>query len=327
MYRGAFNLEISKKITYPKSIKKLTSFRLDLLKDNLELVSMVIPAIICLILFNYLPMFGVVLAFKEYSYVDGIFGSKWVGFDNFRFFFTSQDALRVTVNTVLYNSTFIVVGMLSAVIVAILLFEISNKRALKIYQTSIILPNFMSWVVVSYITYIILYPSSTGMLNKIIAMIGMEPVSWYSDTKYWPYILTVTNLWKHIGMDCIIYYAALMGTDQELFDAAKIDGANKLQQTWYISIPTIVPVMTILFILAVGGIFGGDFGLFYQISRDIGTLYPVTDIIPTYVFRGLMGGNYAMGTAVGLFQSVVGLIMVLTTNLIVKKMKSETTLF
>ena len=151
-------------------------------------------------------------------------------------------------------------------------------------------------------------------------------MAWYSELKYWPFILTFVNVWKHVGMDSVLYYAALMGVDQELFEAAKIDGANKLQQIRYISLPTIVPVMCILFILAVGGIFGGDFGLFYQIPRDIGTLYPVTDIIPTYVFRGLKSGGYEVGKAVGLFQSFVGLILVLSTNAIVRKINSDNSL-
>lgn len=295
-------------------------------KQNFSLVTMVIPTAVLLLLFNYWPMFGVILAFKDYSYVKGIFGSDWIGFKHFEFFFTSQDAIRVTINTVLYNSAFIIIGMFFAVLTAVLLFEIISRKALKVYQTSMILPNFMSWVVVAYITYILLYPSKIGFLNQILAWFGKDPVAWYSELKYWPFILTFVNVWKHVGMDSVVYYAALMGVDQELFEAAKIDGANKLQQIRYISLPTIAPVMCILFILAVGSIFGGDFGLFYQIPRDIGTLYPVTDIIPTYIFRGLMGGAYEVGTAVGLFQSVVGLILVLSTNVIVRKINSDNSL-
>ena len=295
-------------------------------KNNFELLILTIPALLGFFIFNYLPMFGVVLAFKEYNYRDGIFGSPWIGFENFKFFFESQDAWRVARNTVAYNATFIVVGIFSAVVIALLLYELSNRICIKVYQTAIILPRFLSWVIVSYITYILLNPK-IGVFNQVLVWMGKEPIQWYAETKYWPVILTLTNIWKNVGLDSIIYFAALMGVDQELYEAAKIDGANRVKQIIHISIPSILPVMTILFVLAVGNIFGGDFGLFYQVSRDVGVLYPVTDIIPTYVFRGLTSGSYSMSTAVGLFQSVVGLILVVATNWIVKKIEPENSLF
>ena len=295
-------------------------------KDNAELFALTLPALICFFLFNYLPMFGVVLAFKDYQYDKGIFGSSLVGLKNFEFFFSSQDAWRVTRNTVAYNFVFIVAGIAVALLIALLLYELKSKIGIKTYQTIMILPRFLSWVIVAYISYLFFNPT-LGIFNHVLTAFGQKPIEWYGETKYWPYIIVLTNIWKNMGMDSIIYYAALMGIDQELFEAAKIDGANRLQQTWHISIPSITPVMIILFILAVGGIFNGDFGLFYQITRDVGALYPVTDIIPTYVFRGLKGGEYGMSSAVGLFQSVMGLILVLVTNQIVKKINSENALF
>lgn len=303
--------------------KTLTAHRI---KDNLELSVLVLPAIIFFLIFHYIPIFGIILAFKSYRYDLGIFGSKWIGLDNFKFFFTSQDAWRVTRNTVGYSFLFILTGILSAVIVALLLFELHRKLHVKIYQTIMILPRFLSWVIVSYISYIFLNPVS-GVFNQILSLLGREPVSWYSETVYWPFILLFFNTWKHVGLDCIIYYAALMSIDNELFEAAKIDGANKWQQIRHISLPALVPIITIMGILAVGSIFKGDFGLFYQIPRDVGFLYPVTDIIDTYIYRGLRKGDIGQTTAVGLFQSLVGLILIITTNWIVKKVRPENALF
>lgn len=300
--------------------------RLAKLRDNFELFILTLPAILSLLIFHYWPLAGNVMAFKDYKYAQGIFGSEWIGLKNFEYFFTSQDAMRVTRNTVLYNAAFIVVGILCAVIVALLLYQISSRGAIKAYQTIMILPRFLSWVIVSYIVYILLNPTS-GIFNSILKMFGREGIQWYGTTKPWPFILVFTNLWKHIGLDTIIYYSALLGIDQEQFEAAEVDGASKFKQMTKIAIPSILPVIVIMFILNVGSIFGGDFGLFYQIPRNIGTLYPVTDVIPTYVFRGLQGGDYAASTAVGLFQSAVGFVLVLVTNAIVRKIEPEKAMF
>ena len=300
--------------------------RIAKLRDNFELFILTLPAILLLLIFHYWPLAGNVMAFKDYKYAQGIFGSEWIGLKNFEYFFTSQDAMRVTRNTVLYNAAFIVVGILCAVIVALLLYQISSRGAIKAYQTIMILPRFLSWVIVSYIVYILLNPTS-GIFNSILKMFGREGIQWYGTTKPWPFILVFTNLWKHIGLDTIIYYSALLGIDQEQFEAAEVDGASKFKQMTKIAIPSILPVIVIMFILNVGSIFGGDFGLFYQIPRNIGTLYPVTDVIPTYVFRGLQGGDYAASTAVGLFQSAVGFVLVLVTNAIVRKIEPEKAMF
>ncbi len=301
--------------------------RLKDFRDNAELSVLLVPGIILLTVFAYIPMFGIIIAFKDYRNNLGIFGSKWVGLENFKFFFTSQDAWRIGRNTVGYGLLFIVVGIISAVFVAILLYEIKNRIALKFYQTSMILPHFLSWVIVGYITYILLEPNM-GVLNRMIKALGGEGLQWYSEPKYWVFILPIVNLWKNIGLKCIMYYAALMGIDEQLFEAAEIDGASRFKQIIYITIPSLVPLMTILTILDVGHIIKGDFGLFYTIPRDVGLLYPTTDIIDTYVYRGLRtGDDIGITTAVGLFQSVVGLIMVVGTNLIVKKISPENSLF
>jgi len=293
---------------------------------NIDLTLLMVPGIICYIIWSYLPMFGIIIAFKRFIPTKGILGSDWVGFENFKFFFTSQDATRITINTLSYGIIFMITGIIAAVFVALLLFEITNHRALKIYQSIIILPHFLSWVIVGYISYILLNPQA-GTLNQILGFFKIAQIGWYAEPKYWPYILTLANLWKHIGMSSIVYYAALMGVDAEMFEAATLDGANKWQRRWYILIPSLIPLMIILSILGIGNIFRGDFGLFYQLSRDVGTLYPTTDIIDTYVYRGLRTGDMSITAAVGLIQSFVGVILVVGTNLIVKKIDPDSSLF
>ena len=226
-----------------------------------------------------------------------------------------------------YGILFIVIGLIAAVTIAILLYEVRSRKALKFYQTSMILPHFLSWVIVGYITYILLEPSM-GILNKIIRFFGGEGLQWYSEPKYWIFILPIINVWKTVGLKSIMYYAALMGIDEQLFEAAQIDGAGRFKQILYITIPSLVPLMVTLTILDVGHIIKGDFGLFYTIPRDVGLLYPTTDIIDTYVYRGLRtGSDIGITTAVGLFQSAVGLVMVIATNLVVKKISPENSLF
>lgn len=296
------------------------------IRKNSSMLLLALPALIYFIVFHYLPMFGAVIAFKDYSYVDGILGSRWIGFDNFKFFFMSQDALRITRNTVCYGATFIVMNAVCASAVALLMNEIKSRSAIKTYQTVMLFPNFLSWVVVGYISYILLNPA-LGTFNQILAFFGKDGVDWYSDPKYWPFILTVANTWKGVGMQSIIYYATLLGVDSSLYEAATIDGASRWQQCRYISIPSLSPVIIIMSILAVGNIMRGDMGLFYQLSRDVGALYPTTDVIDTYLYRGLRTGDIGITAAVGLFQSVVGTCMVLLTNAIVKKIDPDQAMF
>ncbi len=295
-------------------------------RQNLSLLFLTVPALLYYFVFAYIPMFGAVIAFKDYKAPKGLLGSAWNGLQNFEFFFTSQDAWRITRNTVGYALLFIAVNLISAVIVALMLNEVRNRKALKFYQTAMILPRFLSWVIVGYISYTILSPSM-GILNQIIEFFGGTSVDWYSSPGYWPYILVITNTWKVIGLNCLMYYAALMGIDNSFYEAAEIDGANKIQQIIHISIPSIKSLMIVLTLLAFGNIFRGDFGLFYIIPRDIGLLYPATDIIDTYVYRGLRIGNLGITAAIGLFQSVVGFFMVVTMNWLVRKIEPDSALF
>lgn len=309
-------------LKYMKTTKRKRSFF-----ETFELTLLALPAILYFLLFHYVPMFGLVIAFKDYRYDLGILGSKWAGFKNFEFFFASEQALRVTRNTVMYGVIFTITGLVAAMIVALLLFQITNKPLMKTYQTAMIIPNFMSWVMGAFIFYIILNPTS-GVLSQVSGFLGLPKINFYSDPGYWPVILTIANLWKHIGLSSIMYYAGLMGIDKELYEAAEIDGAGKIRQTISISIPHLVPLMTILTILAIGNLFRGEFGMFYNVPRNMGMLYSTTDIIDTYIYRGLIQiGDIGMTSAVGFFQSITGLILIIFSNGIARKINPENSLF
>lgn len=295
-------------------------------KVNLEYLLLALPAIVYFTMFRYLPMAGAVLAFKDYRYNLGIFGSPWAGFRNFEFFFTSPDFARLIRNTMGYGFAFMITGLVASVTIALILYEVRVRAAVKFYQTVMILPRFMSWVVVGFVTYL-LFSHSNGVANQILEATGAEPIRWYTQPGYWPSILISVNLWKNIGTSAILYYAALMGVNKELYEAAEIDGAGRLKQTWHISIPALIPLMVVLTILAIQQIVRGDFGLFYQIPRNVGALYATTDVIDTYVFRGLQQGDMAFTAAVGLFQSFAGFILITGTNLIVRRVSPEHALF
>ena len=292
------------------------------IKDNITFFIMLIPAIIVYILFSYMPMFGTLIAFKDYRYADGIFGSDWVGLKNFESFFSSSDAFLTIRNTVLYGVAFIIADVVFGIIIGILVYEVSRRIFTKYYQTTMLLPHFMSWVVVAYVVYAFLDPVN-GVINRAF---GVD-INWYSDPKWWPFFIMIAHVWKGVGMNSIMYYSALMGIDETLYEAASIDGANKWQQTLHITIPELRSIVSILIILGMGKVFKGDFGLFYQIPMDVGALYPVTDIIDTYVFRGLRSGDIGVNTAVCLVQSVVGLVMVLASNAVVRKIDPDSSMF
>ena len=297
----------------------------NIFKQNVAFFLLSLPAIVWVICFNYLPMFGVVIAFKDYNYTDGIFGSPWAGFKYFKYFFSSNDVTVVMRNTLGYNLFYLFLNQLAPLFVALCLYEITRK-SVKIYQTAMILPNFISWVLAAYIGYALL-SQETGIINSIIKSVGGEAIQWYSEPKYWPAILTLFSLWKHTGMSSVLYYASLCAIDANLFEAASIDGANRFKQIIHISIPEILPVVCVLLIMAVGGIMGGDFGLFYQLPRNSGALYSVTDILPTYIYRLLQKGNLSYGSAVGLFQNLVGTVLLLVTNTTIKKISPENSMF
>ncbi len=322
MKRKEVTTQIMKVLAESKTIKK----RKKLTTYEWQMYSLLVIPVLLVFVFSYLPMGGIIIAFKNYKYNLGIFGSEWVGFDNFKFFFVSDAFTRITWNTLYMNFLFIALGHAAAVFTAILLFELKSRNATKVFQTVLITPHFVSWVIASYVVYALLNPY--GVVNTFIKSIGGSAVDWYTQPKYWPVILIICNLWKHIGMNSVMYYAGLMGMDSTLFEAAEVDGANKIHIIRYIILPLLVPMMTILIILAIGGIFNADFGLFYNVPRNVGLLYKTTDVIDTYIFRAMRElGDMGMSSAVGLLQSVVGFIMVMTTNAISKKINPDNALF
>jgi len=291
-------------------------------KRNLELFWLCVPALLVLLIFNYLPMGGIVLAFKNFKPLKGVFGSDWVGFKNFEFFISSLQFWKVTRNTLLYNAMFIVLTPMLAVSFAILLSEMNKGTYVKIYQTIFFLPYFLSWVIVSIMLYAFL-KTENGFINTILISAGMDPVKWYIRADLWPYIIVFMGLWKSVGYNTVIYYAGLMGIDPALYEAASIDGASRFQRIFRITIPMLTPIIVILMILGVGKIFFADFGLFYTLPMQNGLLLPTTDVINYYTYRILIEvHDIGMGSAIGLFQSVLGLILVLTSTWLAKKIGS-----
>lgn len=289
---------------------------------------MALPGFIYLIINNYLPMFGIVIAFKKLDFRKGILKSPWNGIENFRYLFATADAWVITRNTVLYSIAFFVVGTATAILLAILINEIYQRKAKKLYQSLILLPYMMSWVIVGYLGYAYL-AAETGMINKgILEPLGMEGVVWYQEKKYWPFILVFVSVWKSVGYSMIIYLSSIVGISTDYFEAARIDGASKWQQIKHITLPLLKPTVITLFILAMGGIFRSDFGLFYQMPRNNGTLYPVTRTLDVYVYQALMqNADYGMSSAASVYQSVVGFILIVAANKLVKKYESNSALF
>jgi putative aldouronate transport system permease protein len=301
-------------------------------KDHIALLTMLLPGSIFLIIFAYLPMPGVLIAFKNLrlhgrSLFENFFKSDWVGFNNFRFIFNTPDAFNMTRNTVGYNLLFIVLGLVVAVAIAIGITEISNRRTAKLYQTLYFLPFFLSWVVVSYLAYALLN-YEYGVLNNLLRSLNLQSIEWYMQSKYWPFIFVIANLWKYAGQGSIIYTATIVGMDSSLFEAAAIDGANRLKQIWYITLPLLKPIMILLTILAMGRVFYADFGLFFLLTRNAGQLRNVSMVIDVYVYNGLASGTVNMGmvAAVALYQSVVGFILILSANWVVSKISPDNTL-
>lgn len=298
-----------------------------------QLYSLCLIPILLVLVFSYFPMVGIVLAFKNYKFNLGIFKSPWVGLSNFDFFFKSNVFGQLVRNTLFNNFLFILFGTIASLFVAILLFELRSRNATKIFQTVMITPHFMSWVIVAYMVLAILN-QKYGYLNQFLRLIGLSGnTDWYSKPYAWPIILTITTIWKSVGMDSVVYYASLMGIDTSLFEAAEVDGANKFQRTIHVVLPSLVPLIAILTILKIGSIFHADFGLFYTVTQDgaSGNLYQTTNVIDTYVFRtfksGGIGNSYGLSTAVGLMQSFVGMILVIVTNKIAKKIDPDLGLF
>lgn len=297
-------------------------------KRYLPIYLIALPGLIYLFCNNYLPMFGIIIAFKDLNFREGIFGSDWAGLENFEFLFRSDTAWTIIRNTVLYNVAFIILGTIIAVAFAIFLNEIRSKFASRTYQTLILLPYLIGWVIVSYLVYAFL-SADTGLINKsILEPLGLDPINWYSDTRYWPFIITFVYIWKSCGYSMIIYFASIVGISQDYYEAARIDGATKWQQIKNITLPLLKPTVITMFILSVGRIFSSDFGLFYQVPRNSGVLYSVTQTIDVYVYNALMqNSDYGMSSAASVFQSIVGFILVVVANLIIRKTNKESALF
>ncbi|MFD0960046.1 ABC transporter permease [Paenibacillus chungangensis] len=289
---------------------------------------MMLPGLIYLLINNYVPMAGIIIAFKHVNWNMGILGSPFAGLSNFEYLFKTKEAWIITRNTLGYNLVFIILGTVLAIAIAIILNEIRSKFWKKSYQTIILLPYLISMVVVSYLVFA-MFSAESGFVNhSILTALGLEKVSWYTEPKYWPYILTIVHLWKTVGYSCIIYYATVVGIDRGYYEAAVIDGANRWQQMVHITLPALKPTMITLVLLQIGTIFYSDFGLFYQVPMDSGPLYDVTNTIDTYVYRGLIKLNdLGMSSAAGVYQSLVGFTLVYIANRLVTRYSKENALF
>ncbi len=304
-------------------------------KKTFMLLTMVAPGAIWLLLLRYLPMAGIVMAFQNYkiytkapTFVNNLIHSKFVGLKNFQFLFATKDATwQMIRNTIGYNVVFIVLGLIVSVAFAIMMSEITKKFVAKTYQTLMFFPYFLSWVVASYFVQAFLDPTR-GLLVHLMADWGMQPIDFYNNTTPWPYILVLCNVWKNTGYSAILYLAAITGIDASQYEAACIDGASKWQQMKYVTLPHLRTMIIILFIMNVGKIFCSDFGLFYSVPMDAGPLYPVTQVVDTYVYRAMTAtGNYGMTTAAGLLQNVIGFVCIMTANTIVRKVDEDSALF
>ncbi|GAB5053603.1 sugar ABC transporter permease [Pediococcus parvulus] len=301
-------------------------------KNNWPLLLFVIPGAIWMIFFFYIPILANVVAFQDFHFsADGFLASlqssSWVGFKNFEFLFSSNAAWIITRNTLLYNLGFIVLNLIISVFFAVVMSQLRNKRLIKLYQTSMLLPYFLSWVVISYFVYAFISPNQ-GLINSLITGSGGKGISWYNAPQFWPFILLFIGTWKSIGYNSILYFASAMGVDPTLYEAAEIDGANKWQQIKHVTIPALVPLMTLMTILAIGNIFRADFGLFYQVPQNSGSLYNVTSVLDTYIFNGLTStGDIGMSSAAALYQSFVGFALLMISNAVVRKIDPDSALF
>ena len=311
-----------------KSLKRKKDFFREF-RFNLPLFAMLTPGLLVLLVNNYLPMLGIVIAFKDYryygNYIMNLVKSEWVGFKNFEFFFTTPYAFSITFNTIVYNLVFIILALIP------FFRSIVNELLIKSWPSFTRASCFsllLSWIIVSYLAYA-LFSIEHGFVNTgILAPLGIEPVRWYFEPVYWPFILTFFQVWKYTGYNAVVYLAAISGIDSEYYEAAAIDGAKKWQQIRHITLPMLQPIMIIMVLFAVGRIFNADFGLFYNVPRNSGALHTVTDVIDTYVYKTLRdSNNLGMAAAAGAYQSIVGCITVFTANFIVRKIDSDKALF
>lgn len=300
--------------------------------ENRVFFLLVAPGTLFLIIFFYIPVFANIVAFQNFQYSEhgflySLFHSPFVGLQNFKFFFESADFWIVLRNTVGYNMTFLLLNFFFAIFFGIVMSQLRNRKLLKCYQTAMLFPYFLSWAILAYFIYAFLSPDK-GILNHIIVAFGGKPVDFYNAPAVWPFILIFLGVWKGIGYNSILYFATAMGIDPTYYEAAMIDGANKWQQIKNVTLPHILPVATLMLILNIGGIFRSDFGLFYLIPRNSGTLINVTQTFDTYIYRALTSTNdIGMSTAAGLLQSVVGLVLIVVSNAVVRKLQPDSALF
>lgn len=296
------------------------------IREHSWIYLLMLPGIIYFFVFCYIPMLGIVIAFQDFNPLKG-FMSEFVGFQNFSFFFTSLDWVRVTVNTIYLNILFIISGTVFPIAIAIMICELNHRYYSKTMQSLIILPHFVSWAVVSMFM-ITVFTYDGGIINKLLMIMGMERVDFYGTAKIWPPILVLMKMWKEGGFSSIVYIATITGIDQQLYETAKIDGASRWQSIFYITLPQLKGIVMILTLLSVGKIFYGDFGMIYAIIGDNALLYETTDVIDTFVFRALrLNNSFGMSAAVGLYQSIVGFILVLLSNKLAKKVDPDSGIF
>ncbi|EFW37986.1 ABC transporter permease [Treponema phagedenis] len=299
--------------------------------ESFELALLSLPTTIWYFLFSFLPMFGVIIAFKNYrifgpGFIGNLIKSKWVGFDNFAFLFKTKNAWLIVRNTLGFNAIFIVLGIVIPISLAVLLSLLYNQHLGKIYQTMMFLPHFLSWVVVSYFLYAFLN-AQNGLFNHLIVKYGGTPIQWYAEKAYWPWILIFMSVWKGMGYGTVMYLAAITGIDKSLYEAAYLDGASRWQGVKYITIPSLKSLVIILFIMSLGGIFRADFGLFYQVPMNSAFLYDITTVFDTYVYRAIGTVNIGMSAAAAFFQSIMGFILIFSSNFLIRKLDRNAALF
>lgn len=296
-------------------------------KKNTTLTIMALPAAVILFLFSYVPIAGLIIAFKDFRYDKGFLGSDWIGFKNFEFFFKSNDAWVVLRNTIGLNVLFIGITLVVSVAIALMMNEVRSRKMIKVTQTIMFFPYFMSWVVVGYLLYAYLH-HDYGIINQLLQFLGLHSISWYARSEYWPEILTFMYAWKMAGYYSVIYYAGLMGIDDTYYEAAALDGASRWQMVWKITLPMLKGIIIVMVILQVGRIMYADFGLFFNLTRDQGALYATTDVLDTYIYRALrVTGDIGIGSAVGCFQAVIGFVLIMGSNLVVRKLDKDSALF
>ncbi len=297
------------------------------ISKNGALMLMALPGMIVLFVFAYLPLPGMILAFKNYKFATGIWGSPWVGFSNFQFLFSTGDAYRIIFNTLFLNSLFIFVALVGSLTMAVLLQEIYHQYIAKIYQSILFFPHFMSWVIVGYFAFAFLN-SDSGWVNHVLASLHLQTVDWYGAPDAWPAVLTLISLWKGLGYFTIIYLAGILAINPEYFGAARIDGATKWQEIWNVTIPMIRPLIIVNVLLAIGRILYANFDFIFNVTRDASLILPTTNVIDTYVYRSLTAvGNYNLSSAAGFFQATVGLALVILANWIVRRYEPDQALF